>query len=92
MPSRLPRRWVELVEQRQPRAIVMLAHVFAIMKLVDKKTEWFRGVAERQVPALYETLPNAWKDMMTWPMQVAHGEVDAKPRETEADIGDILRL
>ncbi len=85
MPSRCPARFCDLVEQKSPRAIVMLAHVFASMKLVDQNAVWFRGIAERQVPMIYDQLPNAWKEMMLWPMAVAGGEVEREPLETQID-------
>lgn len=85
MSSCCPERFVDLVEARLPRAMVMLAHVFASMKLVDQNAVWFRGIAERQVPIIYEQLPNAWKEMMVWPMAVARGEVDREPLETQRD-------
>lgn len=90
MPSRCPPRFVDLAEAKQPRALVMLSHVFATMKLTDKTTPWFRGIAERQVPRIYESLPQGWKEMMNWPMAVANGEVGREPRETFID--DILSL
>ena len=90
MPSRLPPRFGELVVVRQPRAFTMLAHIFACMKLISDKASWFRGIAERQVPKIYEQLPVGWREMMAWPMAVANGEVDREPKETQ--IHDILLL
>ena len=90
MPSRCPPRFVDLVEAKQPRAMAMLAHVFASMKLVDGQAVWFKGIAERQVPLIYEQLPVGWREMMAWPIAVAQGEVDREPRETY--IEDILAL
>lgn len=91
LPSRCPSRFVELVEARQPRAMAMLAHVFAIMKLIDDKVEWFIGIAERQIPQIYEQLPTGWRGLpMTWPMAISKGEVDREPKETQID--DILAL
>jgi hypothetical protein len=41
-----------LFEDRNPRALAMLAHVFAMMKLVEGGVPWLKGVAERQVPRI----------------------------------------
>lgn len=90
MPSRCPPRFVDLAEAKQPRALVMLAHVFATMKLTATTTPWFRGIAENQVPKIYEQLPQGWQEMMAWPMAVASGEVERQPTETFID--DILAL
>lgn len=64
MPSRNDPRFIDLVEAKQARALTMLAHVFACMKLIDNEVPWFRGIAERQVPKIYEQLPTGWRTMM----------------------------
>ena len=64
MPSRNDPRFIELVEAKQPRALTILAHTFACMKLIDDKVPWFRRIAERQVPKIYEQLPVGWRAMM----------------------------
>ena len=64
MPSRNDPRFVDLVEAKQPRALTMLAHLFVCMKLIDDKVPWFKGIAERQVPKIYEQLPVGWRAMM----------------------------
>lgn len=71
MPSRLPLRFTVMVEQRQSRAMAILAHVFACMKLLDDEVLWFKGVAERQIPKIQHDLPSGWKEMLEWPMAVA---------------------
>ena len=83
LPSRLPRRFTELVEVRSPRAMVMLAHAFAIMKLVSHEVPWLQGVAERQVPKIYHQIPAGWRDMMKWPMMIAEDKVE--PNDIRAD-------
>ena len=70
MPSRNDPRFVDLVEARHPRALTMLAHAFACMKLVDDKVPWFKGIAERQVPKIYEQLPVGWRAMMVRILQL----------------------
>ncbi|KAK4613239.1 hypothetical protein CLAFUW4_09159 [Fulvia fulva] len=90
MPSRLPRRFSQLVEAGTPRSLVMLAHAFALMKLISLKVPWFQGLAERQIPRIAHQLPPGWKDMMAWPSKVAEGKLNETT--TGADIRDILSL
>ena len=90
IPSVCPVRFADMIEEKKPRAMVMLAHVFASMKLIKDDVPWFHGIAERQLPKLYEEIPVGWRDMMTWPMAVARGEVEREPKETQ--IHDILAL
>lgn len=81
MPSLCPARFVDLVEAKQPRAMVMLAHIFASMKLAAADSIWFKGIAELQVPIIYEQLPVGWRELMEWPMAIALGDVDEVSRD-----------
>lgn len=63
-PSRNQPRFIELLEAKQPRALTILAHMFACMKLIAEQVQWFKGIAERQVPRLYEQLPTGWHPMV----------------------------
>lgn len=80
MASKCPARFVELVEAKAPRAMVMLAHVFASMKIASEESMWFKGIAELQVPIIYDQLPVGWRELMDWPMAVVHGKVDGASR------------
>lgn len=87
MPSRLPKRFTELFDARDPRAMVILAHAFAIMKLIADDIPWFQGLAESQIPRLFDDLPG-WEEYMRWPMSISQRRSE---RETkEADISDVL--
>jgi hypothetical protein len=63
-PSKNEPRFIELLEAKQPRAMTILAHMFACMKLIEEQVQWFKGIAERQVPKIYEQLPTGWHPMM----------------------------
>lgn len=90
LPSRLPKRFLELLDMHAPRAMVMLAHAFALMKLISDKVPWFAGVAERQVPRIQQQLPPSWHELMVWPMKVVEGRTE---QETKGiDIRDIISL
>ena len=85
LPSVCPGRFIEMLDMAQPRALAILMHVFACMRLIADKVHWFAGIAERQVPMLYERLPNAWREVVQWPMRVAGGDVSSTPYETAAE-------
>jgi hypothetical protein len=38
--------------------------MFALMKLIEDQVQWFKGIAQRQVPKIYHQLPNGWQPMM----------------------------
>jgi hypothetical protein len=88
--SRNDARFIDFVEEKQPRAMAILAHAFACMKLIADEVPWFRGIAERQVPKILNQLPMGWKPMLAWPMAIVNGEVNREPVETAID--DILAL
>jgi hypothetical protein len=89
MPSILPDRWMELVEERRPRALVVLIHAFACGGLIAGENIWFRGIAERQVPGLCDRLPAAWRPMAAWPLRVAGGDLGSEPVETRVEVGEL---
>ncbi|KAK5703704.1 hypothetical protein LTR97_002717 [Elasticomyces elasticus] len=75
VPSTLPARLSTLVAAKTPRALVMLAHAIALMQLVEHEVTWLRGVANRQVRQIYENIPLAWKERMSWPMMIVEGNI-----------------
>jgi hypothetical protein len=61
---------MELVLQQKPRALVVLAHLFAIMKLVGEEMPWFVGVAEKHIPTINDRIPSGFKPIMRWPLDI----------------------
>jgi len=71
--SRTPANFTAMAVERRPRALVIVAHALAAMKLpkIAKADLWWtRGVAETQVAAINGLLPQGWKSMMRYPMQL----------------------
>nr|POE93306.1 hypothetical protein CFP56_19318 [Quercus suber] len=75
MPALVPYRFIQLIEMQVPRAMVILAHMFATMKLIEDRLPWFRGIANRQIPEIDKQIPTGWKEMMIWPNSVLSGEI-----------------
>lgn len=73
MPASVPLRFLDLVEANRPRAIAIMAHVFASMKLVENHYPWFKGIAARQIPIICRSLPPQWAEFVQWPVQVLQG-------------------
>ena len=63
-----PPTFKKLVRERQSRALVILAHLFAVAKAVDD-VWWMRGVPEREVFGIQGLLPERWQWAMAWPIQ-----------------------
>lgn len=68
--SRAEPRFLDLVEERRPRALVIMAHLFAGFKNIKEQYWWMQGIAERHIGTIFDMLPTAWKPMMVYPMQL----------------------
>src|SRR6202044_1146520 len=67
------RRFVALIGEHDPRALVIIACVFAMTKIVDD-VWWLHGIAEKEVNGIYALLPAEWRVKMEWPMRIANHE------------------
>lgn len=79
MPSCCPSFFVSLVEAKRPRALAILSYFFAMMKLVEHEVQWVQGIAERQVPMIFQQLPSAWRELLVWPMAIVGGDTEQEP-------------
>ena len=70
----VPKLFLDFVEKRRPRALVILAHLFAMTKAVDN-VWWFRGSAKRHVHGIKSIVPSDWQWAMDWPLSflISHG-------------------
>jgi hypothetical protein len=71
------RRFVELLNQHTPRALVIVACFFALTKKVEN-VWWLQGVAAREVNGIFSLLPPEWWDKMEWAMMIVNhvGPID----------------
>lgn len=80
MPLRLPDRFLELVESKDPRALALLARNLALLKVIDSAW-WLHGtgrsqrVAEISVGGIAKMLPLEWAWVMEWPFKVLAGDL-----------------
>lgn len=76
MPYLVPARFGELMEATQPRALVILAHYFA---LISKYREywWIDRIGGREVVALASVVPQEWQPMMSWPLATVSEQLEA---------------
>ena len=63
----VPTRFIELVEHRRPRALVILAHHLAMAQAVEEHW-WLHGVADIVVKGIESILPSEWQWAMAWPL------------------------
>lgn len=70
-PATVSRRLVELIEQRDARALCIIACFFAMIKAVDD-VWWLEGVAEKEVNGIMSILPRDWWPRVDWAVRVAN--------------------
>ncbi|OTA60755.1 C6 finger domain-containing protein [Hypoxylon sp. EC38] len=62
-------RYVELVRQGSPRALVILAHYFAL--LVKYHDVWWVGsVGTDEIRGIARAVPDEWQHLLAWPLKI----------------------
>ena len=70
MPGRCPEHFLDLVDERRPRALAILAYLFAALKIIKSDAWWTNGIAERQVGIIQDLLPKGWRTMIELPLRL----------------------
>lgn len=74
-PYLVPAHFGELMQEYQPRALVILAYYFALLSRF-RRIWWMGTAGEREVRALAMTVPMLWQPLMKWPLNVINGQMD----------------
>ncbi|KAH8675320.1 hypothetical protein BX600DRAFT_507566 [Xylariales sp. PMI_506] len=77
------RRYVELLQLRRPRALVILACFFGLMKTLDG-IWWLKGIARREIMgilSLFDPDDEEWWPRLQWPVRIAVYDGDIIPAE-----------
>jgi hypothetical protein len=67
--SRCSKAWIQLIRQKQPRAMVILAHYMAMVKFCEGFW-WLEGRPEREIPGIKSILQEEWRWAMAWPLAI----------------------
>ena len=67
-PIMAQKRFIELVEERQPRALVILAHFFAMLGRY-RHLWWIAEAGQREIRGIHTTLSDEWRDVMSLSLQ-----------------------
>ncbi|KAL8397636.1 hypothetical protein RB594_004373, partial [Gaeumannomyces avenae] len=93
-PATVSRRFVELVEDRRPRALAILASFFALLKCLDQ-VWWLRGMARREVLGIVSLfnsdyfgpdVERQWWPHLEWSVRVALHDDRDNPGYVPADL------
>lgn len=71
-PAAVSRRFVELIDQRDPRALVLISCFCAMTTVAD--VWWWHGVGKREVNGIMSLLPEDWLHKMEWPKRIVDHE------------------
>lgn len=65
----IPRAFIELCELRRPRALIILAHYAAFIKLV-MEVWWVKGISERSITDIANNVSAEWQHLLRVPLAV----------------------
>ena len=76
-PFMVPRQFVDFVNERRPRALVMLSYFFALVARTDA-LKYLGNIGEastpkREICAIRENIPQQWQPLMAWPLSEVGG-------------------
>lgn len=66
-PPVVPKLFLDFVVEKRPRALAILAHLFALARSVDN-IWWLRGIPEQEVRGIDSIVPADWKWALVWPL------------------------
>jgi hypothetical protein len=68
-PNTIPQKYLELLADQQPQALVILAHYAVLLHWADK--EWFmRGMARYLLDTIRSSVGDEWQGALQWPSSV----------------------
>ncbi len=74
-PVLVDRGFVSLVEEGQPRALVVLAHYFGLLSIYAKNVWYVGDAGRREVSGIQSFLPPEWQSLMTLPLQLVGSKI-----------------
>lgn len=72
-PATVSRRFIKLMEEKDPRALSIIASFFAMTRAIDDAW-WLSGVASKEVAGIMSLLDPSWWPKLDWAVSVANHE------------------
>ena len=77
--DKIPERYLELLSEHKPGALVLLAHLCVLLKKGSRY--WYMdGAAERIASTIEDVLEDQWKSWISWPLERIR-DIGPKPSE-----------
>ncbi|KAL6720301.1 hypothetical protein ACLMJK_002222 [Lecanora helva] len=67
----IPNKMIASIEEKRPRALVILAHYFALSGQLTKMW-WIGNGPQQEVSKIQQYLPQEWQGLMRWPLQMSN--------------------
>lgn len=68
-----PDRYIQFVTEQRPRALIILAHFFAVVAMLGCDGCWWLGsVGLREVQGIQTVINPQWQYLMQWPMSIVN--------------------
>ena len=86
-PPLVPKVLIQYLQQKEPRALVIIAHLMSLAKIVEDSW-WFRDEAERHVYGVQSLLPPEWQWAMEWPLRTLHDLAELRKSDAHWQVHD----
>jgi hypothetical protein len=77
-PMFVPKRYIELVEEEHPRALVVLAYYFSYLARL-RSVWWVGDTGRREIRAMQSVLKSPWVELLEWPLEKMEEVWDIQP-------------
>ncbi|KAF5129961.1 Sterol regulatory element-binding protein ECM22 [Metarhizium anisopliae] len=67
-------RFVDMVDEKRPRALVVMAHYFALLAML-RGFWWVGDAGPREVKAIAKHLPAEWQAWLRWPLEILKDQI-----------------
>ena len=67
-PIRVPEAYIQMVNRRQPEALILLAHYCLLLNKMEK-VWWMSGMSRHLLQTIHKTIGKEWESWITWPLQ-----------------------
>ncbi|KAK6223623.1 fungal Zn binuclear cluster domain-containing protein [Colletotrichum tabaci] len=80
--ANLPPLFIEMIDNRHPTALVILAHYAALARLFEQASNWlFYGWSDTVMSLLDEALDDEWRPWIQWPKRSLTERIDVDDME-----------
>jgi hypothetical protein len=78
-PAAVPRKFVEMLEARDPRTLAIVGYFFMLLKRVERAFSvwWLQDIIDDEFNTLMDILPKKWWPKMEWAVNVFNGHDDS---------------